>query len=496
MTAMPLLADDPFDPLDVRDGVVDLAVEPPTDLALRVALDAAVAVAGARPGPRLVDWLDGLDNRQQPWDGRATQSLLRVLREGSARSWRFLATTGVLARWLPELAEALRRRQADSFEPDPAAAFRWPLVERVGAAADDQVLLAALAIDCGGAGPTPTTTAGRLVRRLGLGRAAEQEIAVLAAEHGLLRASARRPDGIGEEAVLRIAAHLATPDRARALHVLATALVDDASEREHIDALHDLVQRVLRRAEVTGPAARTLVERHRTEATRLVGTDMRAAARVAAAPLAYLLAQESGDVARHCELLEPLPAANEARVAVTPDPTPGHWRLDVAGRDRPGLLAAVTGVLAAFDLDVAGAVVATWDDGGALESFVIRATTAPDTTTLRAALEEALAAPLASPPVPDAEVAFDDEASPWHTLCDVRAPDRPGLLHALAVAFAVAGVDVHAARVATLDGLAVDRFDVSDRKGRKLTGAAEEAIRTTLAAGVTVPRRGWRRRHP
>jgi hypothetical protein len=33
--------------------------------------------------------------------------------------------------------------------------------------------------------------------------------------------------------------------------------------------------------------------------------------------------------------------------------------------------------------------------------------------------------------VAEASVVFDDHASPWHTLCSVEGPDRPGLLSAI-----------------------------------------------------------------
>ncbi|MBV8305272.1 MAG: hypothetical protein JOZ04_13760, partial [Acidimicrobiia bacterium] len=70
--------------------------------------------------------------------------------------------------------------------------------------------------------------------------------------------------------------------------------------------------------------------------------------------------------------------------------------------------------------------------------------------------------------------------------CDVRAGDRPGLLHALAVSIAVAGADIHAARVATAGGLAHDVFDLSDASGHKLDAVLQDAIRARLRAGVTL----------
>jgi [protein-PII] uridylyltransferase len=214
------------------------------------------------------------------------------------------------------------------------------------------------------------------------------------------------------------------------------------------------------------------------------------AARIDTAPAGYLLAHTSSDIARQCQLLSTLPAHGEVRVMATPGRQPGEWRFDLASRDTPGLLAAFSGALAAADFDVIQAVVATWDDGGALDAFVVRSAVAPDLPGMQAALEASLCAPLWSPPVADAQVDFDHASSAVYTACEVRAVDRPGLLHALAVAFTAAGAEVHAAGVGTVDGIARDRFDLSDRTGRKLDGEMEETIRRMVHHGASPRVRG------
>lgn len=207
--------------------------------------------------------------------------------------------------------------------------------------------------------------------------------------------------------------------------------------------------------------------------------------RIATAPPGYLLAHASSDVARHAGLLASLPAPAEVRVVATPGRVSGAWHLDVGTRDRPGLLAAFTGVLATSGIDVAQAVLATWDDGAALQAFVVRSAAAPDPHTLQPTLEASLREPLGSDPVEDAVLSFDDTASALYTRCDVRAPDRPGLLHAIAVAIATAGADVHAARVTTSGGAAHDIFDLSDRRGRKLDVGLQQAVGRRLRDGVS-----------
>ena len=223
---------------------------------------------------------------------------------------------------------------------------------------------------------------------------------------------------------------------------------------------------------------------HRVSAARALVShgDKPVLERVSSAPPGYLLAHPAAMIVRHCEMLEPLPTAAEVRVVLTPRVTTGSWHLDVAAADRPGLLAAFTGVLHRAGVEVTQAVLATWDDGAALQSFVVRAAQPLHAPTLEEAFAAALTSDLRVVPIPEARVTFDDSASPLYTACTVVAPDEPGLLHAIASAMAAVGVDIHAARVTTVDGVAHDHFDLSDRQGSKLDQGLQALILSGLRA--------------
>jgi Kef-type K+ transport system membrane component KefB len=499
---------------------VDLAATPPTYEALHVSLDAAIMIGDdRRPGGALLDWLGSLGDSSLRWDADATQQLLAVLVKGQVRSWRFLETTGLLERALPELAEAVARRRADPFVLEPAHVLHFALVERVRdvevsdpeAASQasrlehpEWLLLAALILDAAGQDGEPVGLARRLVGRLDLGAAAEQSIALLVGDADLLRGAAARVDGLEEERVVQLASHLDTAERARALYLLTLAIGElETWDRERLDELLGLVLVVLERPSLTGLDARNLVERRRAEAIRLSDGNTSVVDRIDHAPRAYLLGQDAVDVTRQAALLEPLPAKGTARVAVSPLDE-DEWRVEVALRDRPGLLAHVSGVLADGGLDVLDAVVATWEDGAALESFLVRrallepaqleperlrSARPPEPGWLERAIVTALELPLSAPPNPDAEVTFDDVGSPWYTLCEVRSPDRRGLLHTITVGLAAAGADVHSARLVTTGGTAVDRFELTDRNGRKLGADTKAAIVEAITGGVVAPKR-------
>jgi len=492
--------------LQVLDGEVGMAATPPAHLALPVALDAALLLSSAQPSAELLDWLSRVAHPNVQWDRRSREALLKLVQEGNARSWRFLETTGVLDQVLPELAATLRNRQADPFQLDPMYTHRWSVIEELRRitesdselAAEYQklahpewLLLAALLVEGLADHESPVATTRRIVRRLDLGARAEQEIAGLVEDGELMWSAALRAEGLSEWSVIQVASHLDTPERARALFLLSVARRGDVdrSDYESLRQLHELIQEALAHSELTGLEVRNLVGRRRAEAIRKVGERPELWRRIEEAPQGYLLRERSDAIARQVGLLEPLPGAHEARVAITG--TGSDMWIDVGARDRPGLLAAVTGVLASLGVDVSEALVATWPDRAALETFRVTDDTPLPTPDLIAyEIEESLDLPLLAVPIPEAVVSFDDDSSPWHTIAEIRAPDRPGLLHSLATAIAAARADVQAARIGTEGSAAVNRFDLNNSVGGKLTEADKELIRSFVAVGGTATPRG------
>ncbi len=491
--------------LVVTDGRVALRAVPADHVALHVALQAAILVADARPDGSLLDWLGGLGDAPMRWDGAATAELLRLLRLGSPRSWRLLDNSGVLELALPELAAIVRHRQDDPFELDAGHSLRWSLVDRLheltfdgeneAAAAEHEqlahpewLLLASLLVDTAGDGPDePLAAARRLVQRLDLGAGAEEEVALLVGEHGLLRAAVRRPDALDEEHVLRIATHLDKPERARALHLLSLAIGDfEPWERERLDDLHRLVQAVLARPELTGLQARNLVESRRQAALRLLGEGPAAAA-LANAPRDWVVAHQPDVLAAHASLV----ASRRGRdplVTAAPGES-GLHRIEVSAANARGLLARSASALAASGLDVVEAGAAVWGRDEAIQSFLVRSSSALDVDALRQRLVRALGE--ATPPAvaPGVEVVWDDASSPWTTVCSVEVPDRSGLLAALSAAFASAGAEVHRARATTTsDGMARDTFEVTSARGEKLSDQEKALVVAALTGEI--PSRG------
>jgi len=406
----------------------------------------------------------------------------------------------VLDRALPELGAAIHRRQLDPHELDPVGALRWPRLDRVQSmqgVADlkhpERLRLAAVILDATDGDPSAVATARRIVQRLDLGAAAEQTVAGLVADAELLPAAVRRPGSLTEEAVLQLAVHLRSQEQAAALFMLAVT-GDEVRpwERARLEELRQQVQAALAHPELTGRTAANAVEQRRSSASRLT-SDEAVRERILAAPRAYVLATPAPDLVRHAALCEPPPRGDHVRAVVVPSGA-ARWRVDVVARDRIGLLAADTQALAMQEVDVRDATIATWGDGCALASFAVVSASEPDVEGLQEQVRAGLHRPTPGVPFPDARVSFDDDASPWHTICQVEAPDRPSLLHAVTSAMAAAGASVHSARVTTTgDGRAVDIFELTDRNGQKLGPSAEDAIRRILSSGAPAPRSGARR---
>ena len=210
------------------------------------------------------------------------------------------------------------------------------------------------------------------------------------------------------------------------------------------------------------------------------------------------LADHADLVARACET----GAAVETRSG--PGRIESTTEIALAARDRPGLFADLTAVLAAAGADVTGARVATARDGTVLDVFQVQdGADAPygqneprRLTRLVAALEAAARGekPVDPPPMPKASprravfdvrpvVMIDTAASEAATVIEVSGADRPGLLAELSRTLTDLGLSIRSAHVAGFGERAVDSFYVVDAEGRKVFGEHRlDEIQTALEA--------------
>jgi [protein-PII] uridylyltransferase len=188
----------------------------------------------------------------------------------------------------------------------------------------------------------------------------------------------------------------------------------------------------------------------------------------------------------------------------------GFTNLFIVSHDHPGLFAKIAGVLSANNVNILGAQILTRKDGVVFDVLhVTDSVMKPIQDKVKSRIvnrelkkaivgeldvEELFSSRNLSLPldrrdrtlVVPPKVEIENDISEEHTVIDVYATDRIGLLYRITSTLASLGLSIHTAKVSTKVDQAVDVFYVKDLKGRKVTDANEvDRIRETLL-GVLV----------
>jgi len=252
------------------------------------------------------------------------------------------------------------------------------------------------------------------------------------------------------------------------------------------------------------------------EAALAVGQGKRAdlEAFLASMPERYLLANAPESICAHARVADE--RARERRIvtaALVPSRHPEVSELCVVADDAPGLLARIAAAITASRLEVLGAQVYSRHVAPgiteAVDLFWVRdargtadgvAAVVPrllrdlervcSGENVDDLLRERLgsASPWRERPSPAvlSEVTLDDRASPRHTVVEVFAKDRPGLLYSLARALHELGLGIALSKINTEGTKVADVFYVNELDGSKVTpGPRFKAIREALLAAAS-----------
>jgi [protein-PII] uridylyltransferase len=503
--------------LAIRRGTLVGDRLPPPARAPSIGLRVANRVGLAAPAPELLAWASG-DGPPLPFDETTSTEFWLFLRAADWRAWEFLDCTGLLLRYLPELADVRYRRGTPETEPlaldvhvfqSLRALHAWldsgdPLAERLGRRVHrrDWLYLTVLLHEL-----TPERARAAALR-LGLPEDAAATVSFVVGNHRLLLDTATRRDLFDEDLLLELAARIGSPIRLSWLALVAVAHALAAGpgtwspwQADLLRQLYGRLDSALRETGETGTRRNRQLEQQRARIVRALerhGLEPLTPL-VARLPRRYVLARSPAFVARHLSLLAQRPLADgEVRIQAHRHRQPGLWDLQVVARDQPGLLATIAGVLSLRGATVLAADAATCADGLVLDVFTVAAAhgvplqrdqwsaIASDVQTAlagRLPLADLLGARLLSDAEAEAiQVAVDNEASQFFSVVEVRAPDQVGLLYRIAAGLRELDLDIHHAKIATFADAALDVFYVWDLAGEKLDTARAAAVADDLAA--------------
>ncbi|MGC9323365.1 MAG: hypothetical protein ACP5G0_01325 [Desulfomonilia bacterium] len=209
------------------------------------------------------------------------------------------------------------------------------------------------------------------------------------------------------------------------------------------------------------------------------------AGRLWALPQAYILHSEVSDIKTHIALSSHILAHDDIKLDVRHEGE--HVVLAVIARDRPGLFALLTGILAINQLEIISAKVFTWLDGIAVDVFTLVPAWKNFHEWDRVELQFRQACSgsldiekrLASIRIPKYKasgntrrmptVIIDNEYSDFFSLIEVTRPKKFALLNRVATIITGFHLDIHRAFVSHSADPSSDVFYVVDESGEKIT---------------------------
>jgi [protein-PII] uridylyltransferase len=437
---------------------------------------AAAAQAGLPLAPHAVERLaEECPPIPEPWSIAARDAFVSLLGAGPAAIpvWEALDQVGLTSRLIPDWERVRSRPQRNAIHRYTVdrhlvecAAQAAALTRRV--TRPDLLLVGALLHDLGKGWPGDHTEAGVAVvgdvaPRLGFDVADTDILVTLVRHHLLLPDTATRRDLDDPATITGVASAVGTPEVLDLLHALTEA-----------DSL------------ATG--------------TNIWGEWKAALVADLVARVHAVLAGQS---------VPPPPQLSDAQLAltrrddleVTLVPASYGVEVTVVAPDRRGLLSTVAGVLSLHRLTVRSASTLSVDDKAVQVWTVLpEFGAAPVPAVLRDDIRRALEGRLdvggrlrkreeaypertgrhAPPPRVDVVAGASDTA----TVLEVRAHDRPGLLHRIGAVLAAQEVDVRSARVATIGSDAIDVFYVVGADGLPLPSAQARELAVAVRAAL------------
>ncbi len=425
--------------------------------------------------------------------------------------------TGVLERILPEFETIKGRVQSGiyhKFTVDLHSILTLSEVKRLEQLIPDvfsrvkrkqALYLGALLHDIGkGYGEDHTekgsNIAYRIARRMGFIEADADCVRFLVRNHLLLSEVALRRDLSEERVAVQLAKATGDIQRLSMLYILTmadtlasgplessewkTALIDDL----YLKSLH-ILERGVFREQANMKELDMKWQKLIQEVPKRLG--LRQAGCLWALPQVYVLNFDVHEILEHIKLSK---AISKTRpIALDVSQKGEHFALTLITRDRPGLFAILTGILALNHIEILQARVFTWLDGLAVDVFEVL-TPWPDYREwdkifqhfkLVSSGEMDLASALVDKqPLFNTggkirkkkvvTVNVDNESSDFFTIIEVDGPRTLGMTYNISSVLSEAGLNIHRAFISTQDNMYTNVFYVVDSFGEKLYEIGQE----------------------
>jgi len=362
----------------------------------------------------------------------------------------------------------------------------------------------------------------RILPRLGLKSEDVDEARALVLEHLLMYHVATRRDLDDRATIAEFCRGVRGREGLRNLYLLTVADLSTTSptamtswKSRMLDALYFAAESHLSGEQARADAERTARARDAVRRT-WSGPAAPLEAFLGSMPERYLLANAPESIVEHARVARDrgMRAMNVARVPSRLPEVVGVAELCVVADDRPGLLSRIAAAITANRLEVLAAQVYCHsvegrNEGEAVDVFWVRDREGgsegvePALPRLARDLEDVCSGRVeptqllrsrigsASPwrerpsPAVPTEVLFDDRASPRHTVVEVFAKDRPGLLHTLAHALHELRLSIALSKINTEGTRVADVFYVTEVDGSKIPSHRYDEIRAALVRAVS-----------
>lgn len=345
------------------------------------------------------------------------------------------------------------------------------------------------------------------------------ELDFLVHKHLLMAHLAFRRDTSDESVVIRFAMEVGTPELLNMLYIMTcadlAAVGPGVLNHWKIEVLTELHVRALRYLIGDAPALDSPqhLEARRDEIRRLCTRHQSPEwfdRQIQALPPTYLQGEDPGEVAgflRHLQGLDSMSAVVWARYLK--DRNAVQFTVGAYDQLTPGIFHKLTGALTSQGLEILAADIHTLEDGLVLDRFFVHD---PDYSgpppgdrlqKVRECLVGALTTPATSAPtfrrmwragsnqsaakrsLLPTRVLVDNENSESHTIIDVFAHDRRGLLYTITRTLFELGTSVWVAKIGTYMDQVVDVFYVTDAEGDKIVEEGTlQGIRSRLLEAI------------